>query len=52
MGWIDLAQDSDNWRPDVFVGMKLQAYEIAGNFLTSLVPVSFSRTLFYGVKLS
>jgi hypothetical protein len=26
MGWIDLGQDGDRWRPDVCAGMKFQVY--------------------------
>jgi len=26
MGWIDLSQDRDKWRPDVYEGMKFQFY--------------------------
>jgi len=41
MDWIDLVQDRDRWR----------ALMNAGNFLTSLEAVSFSRrTLLHGVS--
>jgi len=26
MGWIDLAQDRNKWRPGMYVGMKIRAY--------------------------
>jgi len=41
MDWIELARDRDRWR----------ALVNAGNFLTSLKPISFSRrTLLLGVN--
>jgi CRISPR/Cas system-associated protein Cas7 (RAMP superfamily) len=50
MDWIDLAEDRDRWRTLVNAVMNLRVSQNAGNFLTSLEPVSFSGgTVLYGV---
>ena len=51
MDWIELAQDTDRWRALVKEVMNLRVSQIAGNFLTSREPVSFSRrALLHGVR--
>jgi hypothetical protein len=51
MDWIDMAQDRDRCRALVSAVMNLRVPQNAGNFLTSLRPVSFSRrTLLHGVS--
>ena len=51
MDWIGLAQDRDRWRTLVSAVMNLRVSWIAGNFLTTCKPVSFSRrTLYHGVS--
>jgi len=51
MDWIGLAQDRDRWRTPVSAEMNLRAPWNEGNFLTSCIPVSFSRrTLHHGVS--
>ena len=51
MVWIDLDLDRDRWRAVVNAVMNLCDLQYAGNFLTSLEPVSFSRrTLRHGVS--
>ena len=50
--WIGLAQDRDRWRKLVSAVMNLRVSQNAGNFLTSLKPVNFSRrTLHQGRRL-
>jgi hypothetical protein len=49
MDWNDLAQERDRWQAFVYVVMNLWVPYNAGNFLTILEPVSFSRTLLHGV---
>jgi len=41
--WTELAQDRDRWLALVTVVRNLRVPQNAGNFLTSLKPVSFSR---------
>jgi hypothetical protein len=41
--WIDVAQVRDTWRALLNAVMNLRVPQNAGNFLTSLKPVSFSR---------
>jgi hypothetical protein len=49
MDWIELAEDRERWRA-VNAVMNVWVPEIAGNFLTSCKPVSFSRrTVLRGV---
>ena len=51
MDWTGLAQDRDRWRTLVSELMNLRVPWNAGNFLTSLKPVSFwGRTLHHGVS--
>jgi len=51
MDWIKLAQDRDRWPALVNAAMKLQVPQNAGNFLTNLETVSFSRkTVLHGVS--
>ena len=51
MDCIGLAQDRDRWRTLVSALMSFRVPWIAGNFLTSCKPVSFSRrTLHHGVS--
>jgi hypothetical protein len=48
--WIHLALDSDQWRAVVNTAINLRVQLKAGNFLTSLITVSFSRrTLLRGI---
>jgi len=51
MDWIGLAQNRDRWRTIVSAVMNPRVPWNAGNFLTSFIPVSFSRrTLHHGVS--
>jgi len=49
--WIELAQDRDMWWVLVNVVMNVQVPENAGNFLTSLKPVSFSNRALHTMEL-
>ena len=51
--WIDLAQERDRWWTVMSAVMNFRFPQNAGNFLTSLGAVSFSRmTLMHGVTLT
>ena len=51
MDCIGRAQDRDRWRTLVSAVTNLRVPRNAGNFLTSCIPVSFSRrTLYHGVS--
>jgi hypothetical protein len=50
MDWIELAQVRDRWRALVNAVMKLRAPYNAGNILTGLEPVSFSRRILLHVE--
>jgi hypothetical protein len=43
MDWIDLAQDTDQWRALLNTAMNLWVPYIAGKFLTSYTTGDFSR---------
>jgi hypothetical protein len=47
MEWIDLARDRDRWRARVDAVVDFRVPYNAGNFLTSLKSVSFSRTVLH-----
>jgi len=47
MDWIDVAQDRDRWRSLVDMVVNLWVPFNAGNYLTSLKPVSFSRRILF-----
>jgi hypothetical protein len=50
--WIDLGQGRDRWRALVSTVMNVGFRKNAGNFLSSLGRLSFSRrTLLHGVSL-
>jgi hypothetical protein len=52
MDWINLTKYRDRWQAVVNVVMNLWVLWNAGNFLTSLEPVSLSRRpLLHGVSL-
>jgi hypothetical protein len=51
MDWIEMVQDMDRWRALVIAVMDFRFPCIAGNFLTSIIPVSFfRRTLLHAVN--
>jgi hypothetical protein len=50
MDWIKLAQVRGSWWALVTAVMNLRVPQNAGNFLTSLKPVSCARTPFHGVR--
>jgi hypothetical protein len=50
MDWIGLAQDRGSCWEFVTVLLNLQVPQNAGNFLTTLELVSFSKTLLQGVS--
>jgi hypothetical protein len=48
MDWSELAQDRDRWLVNAVLNFRVP--KNAGHFLTSCKPVSFTRTLTYGVS--
>jgi len=51
MEWIGLGQDGNRWQALVNAIINFRVPYNAGNFLTSLEPISFSRrTLLHGVS--